>query len=336
MFDLSTCKFIVWGYHSVYDTHGHIHHGFYKALNHIGKTVLWLDQADDISNIDLANSFIITNHDCLNKNGYWPWEVERKSEMPIREDCFYAVHGMHDNPAVHELFKNHKCNLSWNVLTMRAMRNKIGLPVYSQLIDEQYLDEDVPFSLPQKYMEFRWATDLLPHEIEANKPKELLSLKNKVINWVGTVWHVNENELNSFKKACKEDGVEFNHVGGGQVDKWKVVSDADNQKLIRESWMAPEIRGSHHLTEGYVGCRLFKNISYGQFGITNSPKVNEVFGGKLIFNDDPYELYWQAKEQLQNKTVEELHELMDFVAERHTYLNRLAALFKAAELIINN
>lgn len=327
-------KYIVWGYHSVYDTHKHIHQGFYKALQHMGKNVQWLDEADDITDIDFSNSFIITNHACLQREGaYWPWPIERKSALPIRDDCFYCVHGMHDNPAVHELFRNHKNNLSWNVLTMRAMRTSLDLPNYSKLTDEIYLDDDVPFSLPQKYMEFRWATDLLPHEIETNKPAEMLSLKNKTINWVGTVWWVNENELSEFRRACESDGIQFNHIGGGQKG---VVSSEDNQRLIRESYMAPSISGSHHLTEGYIPCRVFKNISYGQYGVTNNPKTNELFGGKLIFNSDPYKLYFDAKEQLSSKSVKELHALMDFVAQKHTFLNRIAVLEKAAEMIVND
>lgn len=327
-------KFIVWGYRNplTYHTHSHIHEGFYKALQHMGKDVEWLDPTDDISGKDFSNAFIITDHSCVGTGDYWPWEVERKSVLPILEDSFYCVHGLHDN-SVKELFENHKWNLCWNVLTMRAMRKGLDMPVGPDLKDEIYLDEDVPFSLSQKYMEFRWATNLLPHEIEANKPAEMLSLKNKIINWVGTVWHVNEKELNQFKMACENDGVEFNHIGAGQVG---VVSDEDNVKLIRESYMAPAISGSHHLTEGYAPCRIFKNISYGQVGVTNNPKVNELFGGKLIFNPDPYYLYYQAKEELKTMPVEKLHELMDIVAKRHTYLNRLANLFTGAEMIVND
>lgn len=328
-------KYIVWGYRNekTYDTYRHINEGFYRALRHLGKNVRWLDESDDTSRVDFSNAFIISNHSCVQREGaYWPWEeVERKSMLPIRDDCFYAIHGLHDNQAVSDLFRNHKWNVSWNVLTMRAMRHFLNLPVLSKMTNEVWIQEDTPFSLEQRYMEFRWATNLLPYEIEANKPTELLSLKNRVVNWVGTVWYVNELELSKFIDACKQDNVEFKHIGGGQVG---VVSSEENVKLIRESWMAPAISGSHHLTEGYVPCRIFKNISYGQFGITNNPKTNELFGGKLIYNENPYHLYYEAKERLQSTKVEELHELMDIVAEKHTYLNRLEGLFKAAQMIM--
>lgn len=335
MIELNACKYIVWGYRNplTYDTHKHIHEGFYSAIKYLGKDVEWLDETDDIAGRDFSNSFIITNHSCVQREGaYWPWKVERKSMLPIRDDCFYAIHGMHDNPAVHDLFRKHKNNVAWNVLTLRAMMKSLGMPFHSILEDEIYLDDDAPFSLPQKYMEFRWATNLLPYQIEANKPKELLSLKNKIINWVGTIWYVNQKELSAFIKACTSDGVAFRHHGAGQKG---VMSNEENQRLIRESYMAPTINGSHHLTEGYVPCRIFKNISYGQYGVTNNPKVNELFGGKLIFNSDPHELYFTAKEQLASVTVDELHSLMDVVAAKHTYLNRLNLLFTAAKMIAN-
>ncbi len=334
MFNLNTCKFLVWGYKNVYHTHSHIHEAFYRTLKLTGKDVMWLDQADDISGIDLSNTYIITNHDCIPENGYWPWvNVKKLSVLPIRPDCFYAVHGMNDHDGIRLLLANQKNKLSWNVLTMTAMRSKLGLSAGESSGNIQLLDEESPFDIEKGHLEFRWATDLIPSEIEQNKPMEMLSLHNRIIHWVGTVWWVNEKELGEFRRACEEDGVKFNHIGGGQNG---VISIEENMKLIRESFMAPAISGSHHLIEGYAPCRIFKNISYGQYGITNSPKVNEIFGGKLIFNTDPYQLYYEAKERLSNMHVGELHNLMDEVARKHTYINRLAVLMKASEQIIND
>jgi hypothetical protein len=333
MIDFKTCKFLVWGYKNVYHTHGHIHEGFYRALKLSGKDVNWFDQADDISQLDLSNTFVITNHDCIPENGYWPWSTPKVSKIPIRDDCFYAVHGLNDHSEIVEIFANRKNALSWNVLTMSEMRKSLGLSTREPMQNEIMLAEDAPFDESQKHLEFRWATDLLPHEIELNKPTTMLSLRNPIINWVGTVWHVNQVELGEFMRACKEDGIAFNHIGGGQRG---VVTIEENIKLVRESYMAPAISGSHHLTEGYAPCRIFKNISYGQFGITNSKQVNQIFGEKLIFNPDPYKLYFEAKERLQSIHISDLHSLMDEVAQKHTYLNRIDVLVKAANIVLAN
>ena len=330
MIDLDNCNFVVWGYKNVYHTHSHIHEGFYRALKLSGKKVEWLDEVDDIKYIDFSNTFFITNHDCTYENGYWPWNIERKSKIPIRDDCFYVIHGLRDNATVLDIFRNHKNIMSWNVLSMSNMRHNLGLYTNKTSGNEIFLDTDSPFDILNKHLEFRWATDLLPYEIEANKPNEMLSLKNKTINWVGTIWHVNEKELGEFINACDDDGTEFLHIGAGQNG---IVSIEENIRLIRESYMAPAISGTHHLSEGYVPCRIFKNISYGQYVITNNSKANEIFGKKLIFNNDPYKLYYEAKEKLQSIKIEDLHSLMDEVAQKHTYLNRIAVMMQAAKMI---
>jgi len=329
MINLDNCKFLIWGYKNVYHTHSHIHEGFYRALMYLGKNVEWMDEASDISNYDMSNTLVITNHDCLYDNGYWPWEIPKISKLPINTDCFYVVHGLNDHTETREMFENKNISLSWNVFNDISSQFAIsyGIP----LTDRILLAEDTPFYPKQKHMEFRWATDLTPDEIEKNKPTELLSLKNRIIYWVGSIWSVNEKEISEFTRACSDDNVEFLHIGAGQNG---IVTLEDNIKMVRESYMAPAISGSHHLTEGYAPCRIFKNISYGQFGITNNKRVNDIFKNKLIYNSDPYNLYYEAKEKLQDITLQDLHNLMDFVSNNHTYLNRIDAMIKAVKMII--
>jgi len=330
--NLDNCKYVVWGYKNVYHTHTHIHEAFYRTLKLTGKTVEWLDAADDIRDKDFSNTFFISNSDCIN-NSYWPWKTPIISSIPLRTDCFYAIHGLNNDAAVSDILRPFKNKLSWNVLTTETWTKNIIPPWFPAPEGRIDLDVEAPFWPKEGNLQFRWATDLIPSEIEANKPKEMLSLKNKVVHYIGTLWWVNEKELAEFRRACIDDGVEFKQTGAGQDG---VISHEDNIRMVRESYMAPSISGTHHLTEGYAPCRIFKNISYGQFGITNSKYVNELFENRLIYNPDPYQLYFDAKERLQNMHVSELHELMDFVAAKHTYLNRLDILKKAAQIIIDN
>lgn len=327
--NLDTCKFLVWGFKNVYHTHSHIHEGFYRALKLTGKHVDWLDETCDLSNYDLSNTLVITNHDCLYEGDYWPWNKPRISKLPIREDCFYVVHGLNDHKETREIFEGKNISLSWNVYNdySKKLGDLVGVP----LTECVFLDDDIPFYPGQKHLEFRWATDLIPEEIEKNKPDQMLSLIDKSIYWVGTIWQVNASEIGDFIRACKEDGTEFIHTGAGQKG---VIGIEENISLVRKSYMAPAISGSHHLTEGYAPCRIFKNISYGQFGITNNKRVNDIFGGKLIYNPDSYKLYYEAKERLASMQVTELHSLMDEVAKKHTYLNRIDAVIKAIRELI--
>ena len=324
MLNLDNCKYVVWGFKNFYHTHAHIHEGFYRALKLTDKEVQWLDHGSDLSKVDFSDTLFITEH------------VAAKNGMPVRDDCFYVVHGMSDDAECRSVVNVHN-RLSWNVYhDFSHVYGTQGNPaahgittMQIPLTDKIWLAEDTPFYPREKHIDFRWATDLIPSEIEANKPGIILTDK-RIIHWVGTQWHVNEKELTAFKKACAENGVEFSAIGAGQKG---VVSIEDNIRLVRESYFAPAIVGSHHIVEGYAPCRIFKNISYGRMGITNSPRVNSIFGGKLIFNTDPYQLFYDAVDQLKSLDVSRIHELMDEVAKKHTYLNRIDAILKAARVI---
>jgi len=336
-FDLKTCRFVVWGYRNNYSTHSHIHEGIFRALQFMGKSVEWLDQSSDTRGRDWANTLIVTNHDVA-------WH------LPLRDDCFYVVHGFGDHPDLRERFAGIRNRLSWNVFhDFSHVYGTQGNPLIGvtslgvPLTERMDLDEDTPFYPRERHMDFRWATDLTPPEIEANKVGAApLNVGSRVINYVGTIWRVNEREVAAFRQACGEGGIEFRQLGAGQsgeehrhLGHSKVVSVADNVRLVRESYFGPSIVGSHHLIEGYAPCRLFKNISYGHFGVTNSARMQRLFGGRLIHNDDPHRLFFDARERLASMPVSELHALMDFVKERHTYVRRMSCVLKAAAMVMD-
>ncbi len=293
MIDLSKQKFCVWGFKNPpYDTFRHIHEAFYRALKFLGKNVSWLDARDDISGIDFSNTFFITQNNAV---------MREVGSIPLREDCFYAVHN--NIQGGRERFEG------LDVLPYGV--RLAGIPEF----DPNGLSVNIP-----------WATDLLPHEIEANKPSTVFQSRSKVVNYVGSVWSVNRKEIDAFANACFDNGINFSQVQGG-------VSIEDNVRLIRESYMAPAIVGSGHPV-GYLPCRIFKNISYGQFGVTNSSYVNDLFEGRLVYNSDTYGLFFDARERLAKTPLSELHSLMDYVAKNHTYLNRIDTLIHGARMIL--
>lgn len=324
--------YVVWGYRNSYHTHSHIHEGLYRALAHLfpGRAE-WLDEHSNVD-VNRPSTFFMTN-----------WDVSLR--LPVRDDCFYCVHGLDGHRETMELFGGKKA-IAFNQYIDYAIEGRWsdgGVASKSHPIDRNgwiWLGEDAPYHPGIRRLDIRWATDLLPHEIEANKSlARPWRPDSQVIHYVGTYWRVNEVEINQFQSACQAGGVELRHHGGGQartgyshMGRDNVVSPEDNARLVRESYFAPAIVGSHHLTEGYAPCRIFKNISYGAFGVTNSEKVQRLFGGRLIHNSDPYRLFFDARDRLPGVTQEQLFELMDLVRDRHTYVNRLQAVLKAAEL----
>lgn len=313
-------KGVVWGFTPKnYHTHSHIHYGLCRALSFMGYDASWQDRNDAPDWDRWPATLFITNQDLA-------------EQLPLRKDHIYVIHGGINHPSWQQ-FQGYR-RLSWNVyIDLHARLHENPKVVW--------LDDDVPFLPEAAHMDFRWATDLTPPEIEANKPlARVYNESSNVIHYVGSRWFVNEKELDAFEHSCVSSGVQFIKHGAGAEDenyswmgKSKVVSPEDNQRLIRESRFAPAIIGSHHLTEGYLPCRVLKNISYGCMGVTNSAAVQRMFGGRLVQTDSPAELFFHAREVLPTIPVEQVHSLMDYVAERHTYVNRLNCIFKALDIL---
>lgn len=326
-------QYVVFGFKNFYHTHTHIHEALFRTLKYMGKPVEWLDEGDNLAGRDFSDTLFITEH------------VAAK-HIPLDHSAYYVVHGGLSDDGIRSRLAGYKM-LTWNVYhDVSHSCGSMGIllrdwnPNTPELTEKIWIDEDTPLYPREKHMDFRWATDQTPDEIQANKTRaHLLNKDSHVINWVGTFWHVNEKEIAEFRRACHNSNIEFRHFGAGQADgdghlgNPKVVSIEKNKELVLESYFAPAIIGSHHLSEGYISCRTFKNISYGAMGVTNSKRANDVFRGKLIYEPDPHKLFYVAQEQLQSTTIDKLYELMDFVSQNHTYVNRINSIFKAINIL---
>ena len=88
--------------------------------------------------------------------------------------------------------------------------------------------------------------------------------------------------------------------------------------------------GTCHKQIGFIPERLFKAISYGHLGVTNSRHAYELFEGKLIYNNDERQLFYDAMNNLKNYDL--IKEQMRMVRESHTYINRINDLFSVVKL----
>lgn len=282
-------KVVLWGYTLHSDTFSYIHNAWERAFKYLGYETYWLNNGSDISNINFERTLFFT-------------EGQVDQNIPMRNDCFYVLHNCN-----HDKYKHLKNRMVLQVYTDDVL--KYGMTK----IDDCIYTNGEGLWMP-------WATDLLPHEIEQNKINALpFNSNSREINWVGTIGEGvfgNVDQINPFKKACQDNGVNFTSTICSK-------SIEDNAELIRKSYMAPVIVGEWQQRVGYVPCRAFKNLSYGQFIMTNSPRIAELFGNKTIFNTDTYWLFQDAKNRLERMEVSELHNLMDFIRDKHTYMNRI-------------
>lgn len=299
-------KVIIWGHKPLHShTHSYIHEAFYKAFKSLGYETYWLDQHDDTRNIDFSNALFITEG-----------QVDR--HIPIRLDCLYIIHNC-DGGKYQRVINKNRC-ITLQVYTHDVLPRKV--------VKE---DDCIYYSVEDKTIYMPWATDLLPHEIDEIKKHIPTRTTRNTFSWIGTYCDGefgNINEIQAFRRACYDNRIEFQHI--------RHCSMEENIKLIQESYMAPALQGPWQCRQGYIPCRIFKNISYGQFGITNSKTVYDLFKGKIIYNPDSHQLFYDAKKKLDTLDINELYELMDFVKNKHTYLNRIETLLRFFEMVYYN
>ncbi len=294
-------KVFIWGHQGDTHTHAWIHHGYYRAFKSLGFKVHWVKD-QPYEDIDFSNSLFLV-HGLQDKH------------VPVRKDCRYILHN----------------STSSKFRELIDEGNAIILQVYTH----DCLDRDVVSMGDLTYFDFNgkvvympWATDLLPHEINEIKQqmRKRSFKKERVVHYVGSVGYSPDNpafsnveNVRAFMRGCAEEGIGF--------EIHKHIPMEENLSFVQKSYMAPAIQSPWQCKQGYIPCRIFKNISYGQMGITNSKTVFDLFDGKLIYHDDAYQLAKAALKRMPLVTQEEVFALMDVVRDKHTYINRIDTLF---------
>ena len=300
--DLPFNKVVIWGVKLHSHTHSYIHWAFDRAFRHLGYPTYWLDNSDDISGLDLSNALFLTIGLADQK-------------IPLREDGWYILHNVDPAKYAH-LSRQGRC---------------IIMQVYSHDCRNRpviYLDDFVCYDLRDKTLYMPWATDLLPYEIDAIKKQLPYVKKESRVSFVGTKWggwQGNRSEVEAFENACRDYGIPFTIATKVDLD--------EHIANVQTAFLAPAIQGHWQCEHGYIPCRIFKNNSYGQFGITNSETVYQLFHKKILYNPDCYKLFYEAMERVPHVTLAQQYELMDFVRDRHTYVNRIDSLLDILEKI---
>ena len=338
-------KVIIWGFPLHTHTHSYIHSGWVKAYKHLGYETHWFHEKDypNENNFDYNNTLFITE-------GY------ADNNIPIINTSFYFVH-ICINPEkyldkvkrlidIRYLVDNIN-DYNYNYILDKSKCIEISKSTYyEKLYSNSNLAKHYnnPIQMNYECIYTCWATDLLPEEIK----EENIELSNngngeKTIYWCGSYDTNNNKELSKFVNASNENNIKFvfNNPWNNPLSS-ECVKD-----LTMKSLMSPDIRcsgdpnkiklgetGTCHKSIGYIPCRVLKAISYGLLGITNSRHVYELLDKKVIYNEDEYQLCYDALKQLNNKeTLKDLiKEQMKIVRENHTYINRINDLIKVLKL----
>lgn len=301
-------KVVIWGHKLHSHTHSYIHEGFYKGFQRHNLRVYWFDNAEDVSHFDFSNTLFIT-------------EGQVDENIPLREDAYYLIHNAMREKYQHLHQRGRVAQLAYYETQARKYKNCVEHTPYTL------------FNTEEKVLYMPWATDLMPEEIDAIKKRLPQIKKRNTIVYLGTIgkWGVGKNfdQIQPFFFEGSKQGfrVLTNCPWLHPMEKKHCIDHIMHAKF------APAIVGQFQLGNGYIPCRIFKNISYGAMGITNSRSVWELFQHKIVFDEDPAKLFHKARERAKNYSLEEQYELMDFVKEHHTYINRTSAILEFTKQI---
>ena len=299
-------KIIIWGLRDSGHTHSFIHAGFFKAFKHMGYKTYWFNSVSEVAEhkVDTLNAFYLFVDLVGQPNGPFPLP-------PLHSSCFYFGHHIREKQRETIMGKVPLNNVLWFGISTKPHMEK-----YTTL--DYYI-----YSLEDNELLLNWATDLLPHEIQRNiELLDAMPASEPTIFHVGSMSNGWAAPYVEFMKHMQEYGVGFRQFGPDS--QFGLVSDEQNQILIKQSFAAPALQFKWQVDNEYIPCRIFKNISYGKMGITNNPGVHRLFGEKTLYSSDLKELakmtYEFEKNPDKNKVIKEL---MEEVKEKHTYVSRI-------------
>ena len=295
-------RVIIWGHKLHTHTHSYIHYGFYKAFKHLNYDVYWIDEDDINSQCNSKYNF----NNCL-----FITEGQVDKFIPINNSSIYILHNCNI-----EKYKNIDKKFNLQVITK------------SDLEKYKFFKIDMASYYHGDLLMICWATDLLPEEIDKNilKVKTNIIKPKNILNFVGMPLY----PWDEVQKWCLKNNITYNSFGGFNKTN---VSSEKNIELIQESILAPAIQEPWQVENGYIPCRVFKNLSYGKMVQTNNNFVNEyLFDNKLLYEKDIHKLMDMGM-KFNNKKL--LIELMENVRDNHTYINRIQSIIKFLEIQLN-
>ncbi len=294
-------KIVIWGLRKRWHTHRFIHAGFYHTLKKLDIPVVWVED-------EKKNASIIETGDLVISSEVYGRMVPKKETradyaLPIKNGVSYALHNYQ------------------KMFTERIPAEAhLNFFVYEKTA-EQYekISDAVFFDRAQRSLYQPWGTPLLPEEFK----KPIFSNVSRVF-WVGSIWNNELNQGNLYEiekltQALKRREMQFIHT--------RFIPDWLHVLLIRHSRLAPAIAGRYQVDIGYLPCRMFKNVSYGQLGFSNVQKFNDLFRDCAIYEPDIDRMVDRVV-SLSGPEYREIVSRQQEVCKRYTYVQYLRNIIR--------
>lgn len=278
-------------------SHSYIHMGYYNAFKELGYETYWIDSRDDLSQYTFKDAIFL-----VSVSG---------AHVPIDDSNFYILHN---------------CDL--NTFTNGEPKHKIILQVYTHSILNRSIEriEDLCYYDKNDNVLYQpWATDLLPNLFGTDEYYR--SYKSRVKNevwWVGSIWGTDQGNMSEIRQVADiltNNNIQFKTVVAE-------LSTQQNFEMINSSLYSLAIQGKWQVDNGYIPCRIYKNISYGRLTLTNSPTVAKHIGYGAVLVNDINDILSIGKTIENNIDYNGLIDSINFIKNNHTYINRINNIIK--------
>ena len=313
-------KVVIWGYPLYSHTHSYVHYGYYQAFKSLGYDTYWFNDEDYPETEDFTNTLFI-GEGFADKN------------LPINDSSAYFImycpspkkyleaERYIDVRTVGVGIKDHIYDYSLD--KTKTLRVGPGCYFEPKTDSAIHIKNDYHDYTMKDYdkLYISWATNLLPDQIN---PDNMTIPRKSVVHYCGTVSNSgvceNYSTILPFVEECNKHNIQF-----VVNDPWQnPLPFEEVTRRIQESVLAPDIRGPEHLRTRVVTCRVFKNISYGHLGLTNSEEIYNEMDGNCIYNEDTKQLFYDGLDNIDNFDL--ITKGMQYVKENHTYINRAKTL----------
>jgi len=321
-------------------SHSYIHAGYFKAFEYLGYETHWILDIRELGNIDFEGTLFFTENNAKTNSMSW------KESIPIRDDCYYVLHHI-DNSEFSECKYINLCNYLHEPLKYNESYNypiQKGSPHGTRPLHKvDKIKDYVYHDIINKSIYQPWATNLLPNEI--NDDIIPFDINKKEINFIGSIWSENINQILPMFNELKNRKISLNIYGWMPFNDIPLnfpninhimhtgISESDAQNLIESSLIYPDVRGELHKNVGYIPCRLFKNISYGCIPVTNSISSYHFFENLLPYSDNTADYLDISISYLSNRNIERDKYLINKVKNNHTYVNRIQDIMEYFDIL---
>tara|TARA_A100001388_G_scaffold76783_1_gene54816 strand:- start:7524 stop:8447 length:924 start_codon:yes stop_codon:yes gene_type:complete len=304
-------KCVLWGYPLHTDTYSYVHEGFKKALERSGHKVYWFHDKEYPDDFDYDDCVFFTE-------GY------ADKNIPLRSSSVYYVH-VCVNP------QKYLGNVR-KLIDVRYHQDSMDNDNYEfhhDLNDFEELETGVCIDRRESQVQgydityLAWATDLMPEEFD----EDWVNIeREKIYYHIGSVSadgrFKNAHLIQEFGQMCAKIDVKT-----AWSNPWTNPLEGDVMRdLMQKSFLSPDLRNDTHKRWGTKTCRLFKTMSYGNLGLTNSPKLAEFAGPEVICKESIPELFEEGLRHMNDKEL--ILRQMRHTKKHHTYVNRINGLLR--------